>query len=589
LSQYKKIVIIVLFLFGQLALNAQVKLHSIIHFSSSKNTQILYQFDSLPLMQQFLSKQLDSLKNEGYVFAYSERFQSFAKDSFVSIVNAQQCYTYLKISYGNLPEQYHTAWNTSIKKTHNVVLFSQWKNSIQSILAHAEQIGYPFASVQLDSIAFDSSSAIASIHFDAGPLMIFDSIASAGQVTMRPQYLIHLSGIKPGMPFNQKLVNQFDYKINSLSFAQASLPTAIYFYGNKAKPYLVLNPVKASTFDGIIGFAPKSSINNQLVLTGDFKLKLCNLWGTGLQLETVFKSYLVGSKELQINTEIPYIQKVKLGLNYAFKLLKFDSLYLELNHEFAYKFIDRKAVQLNIVYSNNQFQLINADTSWIRIYKTIPKINDALSNQIGLDFTYRKINHMQYPSKGIILQLRANINERQIIKNSSIEAVQFLDINSQTKTVYSNKNLTSYQFHFFADLNYFIPINKLFIVKCQLNSALIQANQLLQQEQFRIGGLKTLKGFDEQSLFTNKYILANIEWRYLLPQNSSFILFYNQAWMNNQLSTTNANSIANGFGAGMQINTSNGQLSMYYALGKINNAEYNFNAAKIHFGYNQLF
>ena len=187
------------------------------------------------------------------------------------------------------------------------------------------------------------------------------------------------------------------------------------------------------------------------------------------------------------------------------------------------------------------------------------------------------------------MQLRANINERQIVKNSSIEAVQFLDNNGQTKTVYSNKNLTSYQFHFFADLNYYLPINKLFIVKCQLNSALIQANQLLQQEQFRIGGLKTLKGFDEQSLFTNKYILANIEWRYLLPQNSSFILFYNQAWMNNQLSTSNANSIANGFGAGMQINTSNGQLSIYYALGKINNAEFNFNAAKIHFGYNQLF
>jgi hemolysin activation/secretion protein len=391
------------------------------------------------------------------------------------------------------------------------------------------------------------------------------------------------------MPFNQKLLNQFDYKINSLPFAQSSLPTAIYFYGNKAKPYLVLNPVKASTFDGIIGFAPKSSINNQLVLTGDFKLKLCNLWGTGLQLETVFKSYLVGSKELEINTEIPYIQKIKLGLNYAFKLLKFDSLYLELNHEFAYRFIDRKAVQLNIVYSNNQFKLINADTNWVRLYKTIPKINDALSNQIGLDFTYRKINHIQYPSKGIILQLRANINERQIVKNSSIEAVQFLDNNGQTKTVYSNKNLTSYQFHFFADLNYYLPINKLFIVKCQLNSALIQANQLLQQEQFRIGGLKTLKGFDEQSLFTNKYILANIEWRYLLPQNSSFILFYNQAWMNNQLSTSNANSIANGFGAGMQINTSNGQLSIYYALGKINNAEFNFNAAKIHFGYNQLF
>ncbi len=589
MSPFKKIAILVLFLLGQLALNAQVKLHSIIHFSTSTNIQKNHQFDSLPLMKLFLSKQLDSLKNEGYVFANSESFQALTKDSFVSIVNAQQCYTHLKISYGNLPEQYYGAFNSGHKQNQNIVLFSQWKNSLHSVLSYAEQIGYPFASIQLDSIALDSCTAIASLHFEAGPFMIFDSIASSGQVQMRPQYLIHLSGIKPGIPFNQKLVNQFDYKINSLPFAQSTRPVALYFYGNKAKPYMVLNPVKASTFDGIIGFAPKSSINNELVLTGDFKLKLCNLWGTGLQLETVFKSYLLGSKELQVNTQIPYISKVKLGLNYAFKLLKFDSLYIEINHEFAYRLIDKESVQLNLLYKNNQFKLINADTNWVRIYQNIPKLNDALSNQIGFDIVFRKLNLLQNPSKGILLQLRSNIIERQIIKNSSIEAVQFLGNSSQVYSVYTAKNLTSYQFHFFADLNCFVPIKKTFIVKCQLNSALIQANQVLQQEQFRIGGLKTLKGFDEQSLFTNKYILTNIEWRYLLPQNSSFILFYNQAWMNNQLSIANSNFIASGFGAGMQINTSNGQLSLYYALGKINNAEFNFNAAKIHFGYNQLF
>jgi hypothetical protein len=589
LSQYKKIAILLLFLFGHLELFAQLKLHTVIHFSASKSLVSNCHFDSLPQLKVYLSKQLDSLKNEGFIFAYSDSLQALKSDSFVSIVEAQQAYQYLKITTGNLPEQYHPAFYLGLKKKQNKVLFKQWKNGLHAILLQAEQIGFPFASVQLDSIALDSSFACASINFNSGPLIQFDSIACAGQVQMRPQYLIHLSGIKPGIPFNQKLLNKFDYKLNSLPFAQASQPTSIYFYGNKAKPYLVLNPIKANTFDGIIGFAPKSSINNELVLTGDFKLKLCNLWASGLQIETVFKSYLAGSRELQINSEIPYIWKIKLGLNYAFKLLKFDSLYIELNHEFAYRLVDNEALQLNLFYKNNQFSLINADTNWVRLNKSIPKFNDAQSNQLGIDLIYRNVNHIHYPSNGLIFQLKTTSIERQLIKNSIIEAVQFKSSKGEPFSVYSDKNLTSFQFQFFADLKYFIPIKKIFIVKCQFNTALIQANQILQQEQFRLGGLKTLKGFDEQSLFTNKYILANIEWRYLLPQNSSFILFYNQAWMNNQVSISNSNYIASGFGAGMQINTSNGQLSLYYALGKINHAEYNFNAAKIHFGYNQLF
>lgn len=532
---------------------------------------------------------LDSCKNEGYLFAYKQALTQVKSDSFVCNIFTQNQFASIAIAAGNLPDQFVNLFPVRSQTDYALMPFAKWKKFLFSILEDAQDQGYPFASIRLDSIVMDSNQAKAKIAFEPGPLVVFDSIVLGGQVNVRPQYLVHLSGIYPGVFFRQALLQKFDQKINSLSFAQLAHPSAVYFYGNKAKPYLTLNPIKASTFDGIIGFAPKSSLNNSLILTGDFALKLVNLWGTGMQIETAFKSYLVGSKEMQFSTEIPYVRKIKLGIHYTFRLLKFDSIYLELNHEFGYKILEKEAVVLNLFYKNNHFSLINTDTNWVRANRQIPKLHDALSNQIGLQFNYRKADNLKFPRKAFFIHFQSSLLERNLLKNILIEEVKFLDNNSELTTVYAHKNLTSYQLHFFADIQSYLPISSVFNLKTQLSGAVINASQILQQEQFRIGGLKTLKGFDEQSLFTNQYISGNIEWRYLLPQNSSFILFYNQAWMNNQLNYNQANAIAKGFGAGMQINTSNGQLSLFYALGKINQAEFNFNAAKIHFGYNQLF
>ncbi len=589
MSHLKKTGIGVIFFFVQIGLYAQVQLQLSVNQPSIATKQYVIVADSFPLLRAHLTKQIDSCKNQGFLFAYSDTILQTDSNCFVASLYTGICYQTVLLSAGNLPTYLQEELGQTVYQKAVPIPFIKWRNLLNKLVQKAQEQGYPFAQVFLDSVLLDSNQVKAAIQYNSGPLMLFDSISLGGTVQLQAQYLIHLSGIHPGMPYHHSLLTKFDSKLNGLAFAKLTKPTAVYFYGNKAKPYLSLSPILSNVFDGIIGFAPQSSLNQSLVLTGDLKLKLCNLWGTGLQIETAYKSYLIGSKELQFSTEIPYIRNFKLGFSYAFRMLKFDSLYLELNHDFSYKVLENEYLSMRIVYKYKSFNLLYTDTAWVRLTQKIPNLHDAISNQFGVQFSVNKLNDVHFPTKGVSMQLNSSIVQRRLVQNALLENVLFLDNNQQWYTVYSKQQLYSIQWQLVADFKSYIPISKSLNVLGQLSGALLNGSNLLQQEQFRIGGLKTLKGFDEQSLFANQYISGNIECRYLLPQNSSFILFYNQAWMNNQLISNNTYSQAQGFGAGMYINTSNGLLSVFYAVGKINSAEFNFNAAKIHFGYNHLF
>lgn len=56
---------------------------------------------------------------------------------------------------------------------------------------------------------------------------------------------------------------------------------------------------------------------------------------------------------------------------------------------------------------------------------------------------------------------------------------------------------------------YYVPIKKWAAIKTGLTGALRYNQQTLRpNELLRIGGNKTLRGFDEESIFTDKYFLA---------------------------------------------------------------------------------
>ncbi len=63
------------------------------------------------------------------------------------------------------------------------------------IISWAENNGYPFAAVQMDSIAIEGKQISATLNFDAGPLIVFDSIAITGMKDLKYKFLMSHLGI----------------------------------------------------------------------------------------------------------------------------------------------------------------------------------------------------------------------------------------------------------------------------------------------------------------------------------------------------------------------------------------------------------
>jgi len=109
---------------------------------------------------------------------------------------------------------------------------------------------------------------------------------------------------------------------------------------------------------------------------------------------------------------------------------------------------------------------------------------------------------------------------------------------------------------------------------------------------YRIGGLESIRGFDEQSIVANWYNILTVEFRYLISSNSHFSVFGDFGYTQNsflKLTIPDYYDLPIGVGAGLNFETSAGIFSLNYALGKHLNNNFNLKSGKIHFGFLNYF
>jgi hemolysin activation/secretion protein len=115
------------------------------------------------------------------------------------------------------------------------------------------------------------------------------------------------------------------------------------------------------------------------------------------------------------------------------------------------------------------------------------------------------------------------------------------------------------------------------------------SSSIVQNEGILLGGLTTLRGFDENSLVWKSYILETIETHLFFEKEGYFSIFSDYCsgmqWTSN--SWKNKNYLSLGFG--IVFKAKSGIFQLYYALGKSIPGNFNFTLGKIHAGYSVKF
>lgn len=516
-------------------------------------------------------KLLFNLYDQGYLAAGIDSIKTDSLTSTV-FVHLGQKYNWILLTRGNVEEEIlsEIGYRQKIYQR-KPIYFREVRQIEEKILKFMENHGYPFASIKLDSISLGSGSIQAVLRITKNHIYHIDSLHIKGTATISRIYLYNYLGIKPGSLYNEELIRQISTRIKELPFLKEIRPFELTFTADQAHLYIYIDNKKASQFDFILGFVPDKDNTAKINFTGEAHLKLQNSFGRGEIFELNWKSPLPLTQNLKVNLIYPFVFKTPFGLDAALELYKKDTSYVDVAENIGVQYILKRGSYFKAFYINKSSSLISTKPFESGLVK--PDRFDFQANSYGLGLRTENLDYKYNPHKGYVVQFNTTLGLRKIIKNSKLGEDLYKDI-----------PLTASIYHLDFTGEYYIPLTTRSVIALNGKAASYVSTKILSNELFRIGGLKTLRGFDEESIYASTYLIGNAEYRFILEQNSYLFGFYNTAYYENKASINFIHDIPYGFGAGITFETKLGIFSFTYALGKQFNNPVYLRSGKIHFG-----
>lgn len=460
--------------------------------------------------------------------------------------------------------------------------FSDLEKLKQNILLAYQNKGYPFTAVFLDSIAIHNSAFDAKIYANTYQLFTIDSIIIVGNSKTKSNFLHHYLNIKKDALYHHSSILEITKKIAQLTFIQQTKAPEVVFSENSANIYVYINKQKANQFDFLFGIAPNSSFTKSKVnFTGNGRLHLINSFGVGEEIFVDVKLLKPRTQEFTAKVNYPFLLNLPFGIAADFDLFKNDTLFLNLKSKTALHYAFHGADYVQLFYQNNTSNVLNIDTAAIRQNKTLPNVLDSRINSFGLSFHFQNLDYPINPRKGFFVTTSAMFSTKKIKENRQLQNI--LD------DIYTQIPLRSFQYSFLLEAKYYIPLLKRHAFLIANKSSFLIAKNILQNEKYRIGGAKSLRGFDEDAIFSPYFSIFTAEYHLLLSKNTYFYTFGEFALVEDSRFHNKKIDFPYSFGLGAALETKGGILSLSYALGSQLNQKIDLRNGKIHIGYINLF
>ena len=557
-----------------------------LHINTSSNDQeILNQinyptyFQNQDSIDNTLNNLLQDLQQKGY-YAASIDTTYFQDSTFTAALYVGDLYNQFQIQNGNIPKD---IWNKArLNIYENKALTVQQVEALkESLLVYSENNGHPFAVVRLDDIQIIKKVIKAHLFWETGPLITIGALKIEGkQQVISTTYLQNYLDIQSGTLFNKEKIEEATLKLQELPFLQSTRNPTALFEDDKADLYFFLEPQKANRFDFLIGVLPNNQETGKVLLTADIDAAFYNQFGKGEQFSIQFEQLRPETQQLNIAFNLPYLLNTPLGIDVDFGLYKRDTTYRDLNWRVGVQYQFSSSQHLTAFTQSLTTTLLSLDQNQIIEQQQLPPNLDTRYTAFGLAYLFEKLDYRLNPRKGWTLSFQGSAGFKNILVNENIATL--LNPSNPTESLYDDLQQKSFQYRLEGELSTYFPIQQRSTVLFKLTGSTIIAEQILfNNEKYRIGGARLLRGFDEQSIFTDAYALGTLEYRYLIGKRSYFNVFSDNAWVRNE----QINNWLLGLGAGMAFETKAGIFEISYALGKTDQTPFDFKAAKIHFGF----
>ncbi|NEN23487.1 BamA/TamA family outer membrane protein [Cryomorpha ignava] len=497
---------------------------------------------------------------------------NFGKDTIYAFLNFGNKYKWANLDKGNIPEEYLTAIGFREKLYRNEPFSPKALSKImEQALKLAENNGFPFASLTLDSLKFRDGEIDAQLNIELNQFTLIDSVIIKGGANTNRNYLQSYLGIKTQVPYSQSVLDKIPGRLKELSFLRVIKPYEVGMRPGKADIYLYLDNKKASNFNGIIGILPDRE-TGKTQITGDVELNLLNTLKHGETIKLKWQRLQTKTQELNLEFDYPFLFSTPIGIEAALNLYRRDTIFSQVNALAGLQYYFKGGNFARIFYENNQANVISSDAFSINQYI------DSRTNMYGVGLNFRRLDYRYNPTKGFFVETSVAAGQKTILKNPEVDDSEYDDLNLKSDIYNAKLNTGKY-----------IPIGNRSTFLLRVRGAYLLNENMFRNEIYRIGGLKTLRGFNEQSIFASAYAVGTLEYRFILEENSNVFAFFDQGIYEDRSTDNTISDTPFGFGAGINFETNAGIFSLTYALGKQFNNPIEIRSGKIHFGFISFF
>ena len=495
---------------------------------------------------------IQQLVDKGYIDAELESLEKDSINSYIGRLYVSNHYKYIKarITEDAILRDYIGQAGLDVEKDSIRVETAFAKALLGKLTSIAANNGNPFASFQLSNISKTKNNSLtAELLFTSQKQRTIDNIVVRGYEKFPKTFLKRYASIKKGNSFNQEELLQQNSRLNALPFASSVKEPEVLFRKDSTTVYFYLDQANSNRFDGFIGFATDEATNN-LRLDGYIDLQLTNNLNYGETLLLNFKSDGGDQSQLKASIRLPYLFKTPLDIEANLSLFRKDSTFSTASQ--AVNLVYRLSPNLSAGVGYLSQQSENLQDELLESESTL----DYRSNKLVLSGEFLKTqDNFFFPIKSQLSVLSsfgnriAEITEQQVGVELTASSIIHLNKNN----VFYIRNITRS----------------------------LWSDNLLTNELYRFGGITSIRGFEENSIFANFLSTLNTEYRYVLNQSlyvhSVIDLGYFENRINNQELTLFS------FGAGAGIRTKAGVLRIIFANGKNQNQNFDFNNTKLHF------
>lgn len=431
---------------------------------------------------------------------------------------------------------------------------------LSKILSNYENSGYPFASIELDTFELKDNRWNIKYVVNPNVLIKYDSLDLVGTSLIRKNFLYAYLNIRPSRAYQEKSIKNIDRLLSQIPFYRVVRPTEVFFLNDKARLRLFLDKNNANQFSGIVGIGtlPDGKLN----VNGDIQISLHNMLRVADMWQVQWKKTDALSQNLFFQGTMPYLLAYPIGLTGLLSLQKQDTSYMNLRYKTGLNLYTSGFNGVTIYYEKRQtmvFQSITAD------------IAPLSTNYAGISFRHYYMDRLILPSHGYYITASLAYGKRTLGKGAD----------SLLATISSNEKPILSTF----EGSVIFPLRRWLLMKLSTDAGWQQPVHF-RNELFRLGGSRSIRGFDEESLFARMYALASIESRFVADKNTQLFLFYDKMAYQSFAKTMD---YPWSVGVGAEVNSSAGLFFVSYAMGSQLGQPLNVRTAKIHFGYRNRF